>query len=391
MKRATTWIILGLAIGAGGWIAYATDLAGRLFGGNAAPSRTAGSAAGESQTNVVHPVGAMGRIQPADGLVRVAALAGERLGELFVHEGDVVERGAPLARLDSHTLRKLEVEALAARIAEATERRAAEEALCDARIVAAESAVARVEAQQTDIDAQQDQIEFLKASVATAEKDAERLSGLSEELVSQREREHQDLAVRQAKAELRAAESLLEKLTVGRQVGLAAANADLQAARAAKQQTLSQIPLSSLNKQLDAANENLARTTIVAPSAGTVLKVHAREGELLGATPILEMANLDRLVIVAEVYETDVKRLALGQRAKITSRALPSPHDRDGLRGTVARIGQMVASAGLSSLDPTAAVDRRVVEVRIELEEAASRIAARWIGLQVDVEFAAPQ
>ncbi|MEX2188753.1 MAG: efflux RND transporter periplasmic adaptor subunit [Pirellulales bacterium] len=329
----------------------------------------------------------MGRIQPASGLIRVAALTGERLGELLVREGDVVERGAALAHLDSRTLRVIEVEALSARIAEAAERRAAEETLCDAKIVAAQSAVAQAEAQRTDIDAQKDKIEFLTANVASAEKDAERLSGLSEELASPREREHQELAVRQAKAELLAAQSLLKKLTVGREVGLVAANADLEAARAAKQQTLSQIPLASLNKDLDLAKENLARTTIVAPRAGTVLKVHAREGELMGGSPILEMANLDRLVVVAEVYETDVKRIAVGQQAKIASRAFPPPADQKGLAGTVTRVGQMVSAAGLSSLDPTAAVDRRVVEVRIELDEANSRIAAQWIGLQVDVEF----
>ncbi len=388
MKRATSLILLGVAIGAGGWIAYASDLAGRIFGSGSSATEPAGTTAANADANVVHAVGALGRIQPAGGLVRVAALTGERLGELFVREGDVVEHGAPLASLDSRTLRSIEVEALSARIAEATQRRDAEEKLSDARIVAARSAIAQVEAQQTDIDAQKDNIEFLAASLAAAENDAERLAGLSAELASQREREHQALAVRRAQAELLAAQSLLKKLTVGREVGLAAANADLEAARAAKQQALSLIPIASLGKDLDLAKENLARTTIVAPCAGTVLRIHARQGELMGASPILEMANLDRLVVVAEVYETDVKRIALGQQAKIASRAFPPPADRDGLAGTVTRVGQIVSAAGLSSLDPTAAVDRRVVEVRIELDEANSRLAARWIGLQVDVEFA---
>jgi HlyD family secretion protein len=386
VKRATTLIILGLAIGAGGWIAYASDLAGRIFGrsSSVAPMPLVSTT---TDATVVHAVGALGRIQPADGIVRVAALTGERLGALVVRDGDTVKRGAPLAHLDSRTLRGIEVEAIAARIAEAEQRRAAEEKLCDAKIVAAQSAVAQVESQQTDIDAQADKIKVLTANVAAAEKDAERLAGLSAELASDREREQQALAVQQAKAELAAANSMLTKLTVGRTVGLAAANADLEAARAAKQQTLSQIPLVSLNKDLDLAKENLARTTIAAPCDGTVLKVHAREGELMGASPILEIANLDRLVVIAEVYESDVKRIAVGQEAKIASRAFPAPTDQTGLTGKVTRIGQMVSAAGLTSLDPTAAVDRRVVEVRIELDDANSRIAAGWIGLQVDVEF----
>ncbi len=388
MTRATSIIILGLAIGAGGWIAYATDLAGRLTGSGSPSTAPATTPSVSLRPDAVHAVGALGRIQPAEGIVRVAALTGDRLGELLVREGEAVEKGAPVAHLDSKTLRAIEAEALSARIAEASERRAAEEKLCDAKIVAAESAVAQVEAQQTDIDAQKDKIEFLNAQVSSAEKDAERLAGLSEELASERERDQQDLIVRQAKAELLAAQSLLKKLTVGREVGLAAAKADLEAARAAKQQTLSQIPLASLHKDLDLAKENLARTTIKAPSAGTVLKIHAREGEVMGAAPILELANLGRLVVVAEVFESDVKRISIGQTAKIASAAFPAPQDEQGLSGTVTRIGQMVSAAGLASLDPTAAVDRRVVEVRIELDEPSSRAAARWIGLQVDVEFA---
>jgi HlyD family secretion protein len=387
VKRATTLILLGLAAGAGGWIAYAADLPGRLFGTRPTAGESHPASASATEKQNIHAVGAMGRIQPAEGIVRVAALTGERLGELVVHEGQKVERGAPLAHLDSRTLRKIEAEGLESRIAEAAERRDAEGKLAEAKIVAAEAAVAQVEAQQADIDAQSDKIELLVANLAAAEKDAERLAGLSAELASEREREQQALAVQQAKAELLAARSLLKKLTVGRDVGLAAAKADLEAARAAKAQTLSQIPLASLNKQLDLAKETLARTTIIAPTAGTILKVHAREGELMGQSPILELANLDRLVVVAEVYESDVKRIAPGQKAKIASRAFPPPADREGLSGTVARIGQMVSAAGITSLDPTAAVDRRVVEVRIELDEANSRLAANWIGLQVDVEF----
>lgn len=386
MTRATTLLILGLAIGAGGWIAYASDLADRMFGRESSVKPMPFTSS-PTDTTVVHAVGALGRIQPADGIVRVAALTGERLGSLVVRDGQTVKRGAPLAHLDSRTLREIEVEALAARIAEAEQRRAAEEKLCDAKIVAAQSAVAQVESQQTDIDAQADKIKVLTANVTAAEKDAERLAALSAELASDREREQQALAVQQAKAELLAASSMLKKLTVGREVGLAAANADLEAARAAKQQTLSQIPLASLNKDLDLAKENLACTTIAAPCDGTVLKVHAREGELMGASPILELANLDRLVVIAEVYESDVKRIAVGQPAKIASRAFPAPTDQNGLTGKVTRVGQMVSAAGLMSLDPTAAVDRRVVEVRLELDEANSRLAARWIGLQVDVEF----
>jgi HlyD family secretion protein len=388
VKRATALMLLLLALGAAGWVAFALDYAGQLRRRNPStdtvpPAQPLGGKTVETGA----PVGALGRIQPADGIVRLGALAGERLGQLLVHEGDVVERGAPLAYVESRSLRKIEVDALIARIAEATAQRAAQEKLSDAKIVVAQSAVSQVEAQQADIDAQQQKLELLDANLASAEKDAERLADLSDDLVSDREREHQDLAVRQAKAEVVAGKALLKKLIAVREVSLVAANADLGAARAAKQQALDAIPLDSLKKNLELAQATYDRTTIAAPSHGTILKIYAREGELLGTSPVLDVANLDRLVVNAEVYETDVKRITVGQPARITSRALAAPLDRDGLSGTVARVGRMVGAAGLASLDPTAPADRRVVEVRIDLDAASSRQAAGWIGLQVDVVF----
>jgi HlyD family secretion protein len=68
-----------------------------------------------------------------------------------------------------------------------------------------------------------------------------------------------------------------------------------------------------------------------------------------------------------------------GQRAVITSPALPA----GGLRGSVVQIGSVVGRNQVYDLDPAAAVDRRVVEVKVRLDE--SEVAARRINLQVHV------
>ena len=51
------------------------------------------------------------------------------------------------------------------------------------------------------------------------------------------------------------------------------------------------------------------------------------------------------------------------------------------------RIGQLVSTPGLQSLDPLARADRHVVEVRIELDGEGSAQAANLVNLQVDVTF----
>ncbi len=120
-----------------------------------------------------------------------------------------------------------------------------------------------------------------------------------------------------------------------------------------------------------------------------VLNVLMRAGERVGPGPILQMADLDRMVAVAQVYETDLKRVFLNQKAKITSRSFPSPFDEHGLEGKVVRIGRMILQPSLKELNPLAPADRRAADVRIELTKEASEQAKNFVQMQVDVEFVA--
>jgi HlyD family secretion protein len=81
---------------------------------------------------------------------------------------------------------------------------------------------------------------------------------------------------------------------------------------------------------------------------------------------------------VAEIYETDVRYLRVGDHATITSPALPSA-----LKGTVDRIGYKIGKQDVLATDPAARTDARVVEVRIRLDD--SETAANFTFLQVNV------
>jgi HlyD family secretion protein len=85
---------------------------------------------------------------------------------------------------------------------------------------------------------------------------------------------------------------------------------------------------------------------------------------------------------VAEVYETDISKVRLGQRATITSDAFPAK-----LQGTVDQIGWEVGKKDVLSTDPAAATDVRVVEVKIGLDSASSQRVAGLTNLQVTVEI----
>jgi len=81
---------------------------------------------------------------------------------------------------------------------------------------------------------------------------------------------------------------------------------------------------------------------------------------------------------VAEVYETDIGRVKVGQRATVRSPAF-SPE----LAGVVERVGMKVGKLEARDLDPAARTDARIVEVHIRLDDSTR--AAPLSNLQVEV------
>jgi HlyD family secretion protein len=137
----------------------------------------------------------------------------------------------------------------------------------------------------------------------------------------------------------------------------------------------------------DVARANLARaeaelelSRVRSPVDGQVLKIHAREGERVGSEGILEIGATGSMYAVAEVYETDVGRVRVGQRARVSSPAFGRA-----LAGSVERIGLRIGRLDVLGTDPVADTDARVVEVEVRLDEPEP--AARLTNLRVDVLF----
>jgi HlyD family secretion protein len=101
------------------------------------------------------------------------------------------------------------------------------------------------------------------------------------------------------------------------------------------------------------------------------------------------MADTSAMVVIAEVYETDIRELDAWLSkspgvATITSRALDRPLTGEVRRNQIAR---MIAKNHLFSMNPRADIDRRVVEVRVDIRHDSVDLAARYVGLEVQVEF----
>ncbi len=107
------------------------------------------------------------------------------------------------------------------------------------------------------------------------------------------------------------------------------------------------------------------------PAASCIL---AHPGEISSGA-LLMMGDVSSMVAKAEVYQSDVPRIRSATRPRSTSSA------RD-VSGKVTRIGSIVGKNQLASIDPRALRDLRVVDVTIQLDQAAP--ANRFVDMEVE-------
>nr|WP_314258067.1 efflux RND transporter periplasmic adaptor subunit [uncultured Devosia sp.] len=123
----------------------------------------------------------------------------------------------------------------------------------------------------------------------------------------------------QAEAALTRSQALSTNSLIS-QTDLETAQAAVDAAAAQIDQLDAQITQSELS--VESAELNLSRTKITAPSDGTVVALLVEAGQTVSANQtvptIVKLANLDTMVIKAEISEADVVRVAAGQRVYFT-------------------------------------------------------------------------
>ena len=304
--------------------------------------RTSDSGATSNRSAVT----ALGRVTPGRAVISVAAQSGNRLLKLEVSDGQKVKAGDLLAYVDTHTLRAAERDAAQVALEEARERLQTETSYAEAVIEQSRQAV-----------------RALEVGVRRERKELERVQSLTSAL---------------AKRSLDDQQFALES----REVELAKANAELRAAEAALARTRSMVAVKSAEARLKAAEAQLELTLIRAPIDGEILKVITYAGEQIGTAPILKMGDTNDMHVIAEVHETDIAAVRVGQRATVTSPALTQP-----IHGVVEEIGALIYKNDVLDLDPRADKDSRVVEVRVKLDDSAavSRLTHLEVSTRIEV------
>lgn len=333
-------------------------------------------------------VAALGRLEPAGRVIQVAAAETGRLDRLLVQEGDTVAAGEILAYLDTYDVRRAERDYAASQLAEAQTQLQAETALGQAQVREAATRLGQVDQPQTfAIEAQIARANRILAELTTAQIDLSRFDQLRQQgAISQQELDQQQSRVTALEEDLRMAQADQQRLEQSRRSDLQNAQAQVQAAEASLVRSQAQVLVESATRNLALAEARLAQTLVRAPRAGQVLRLLVEPGEAVstaGNSPILALGDTSQMYVVAEVHETDVGLVEVGQPATITSRN--GAFDQV-LTGTVDQIGLQIFKNDVLDDDPAANADARVVEVRVRVDQ--SDVVAKLTNLQVDVAIA---
>jgi HlyD family secretion protein len=288
------------------------------------------TASGPAQAAAPESIAALGRLEPEHGIIRVAspstpqAAYGAVLAALRVNEGDDVEQGQLLAVADTAAVMEAIVAEARSNVEmarrEVESARSMATAACTRADVAEREAVRRSQLREQGLAGEEE------ADRARGEADARRASCNTA-----------STAIRLSETRVKVAEAHLARVEADRQ-----------------------------------------RAYIRAPMAGRVLEVLVRPGELMGEAGVLELGRVDHMHAIAEVYETDIRFVRVGQKATVRS-----PAFENDLNGQVKHIRQKVQKQDEIGTDPAARKDARIIEVVIELDD--SKPAAHLTNLQVDI------
>jgi HlyD family secretion protein len=311
-------------------------------------------------------IDASGTVQPIQ-TVNLSPKSAGILTELFVEQGDRVQQGQVVARMQNDDVQAQIVQAKA-RVAQAEAKlaqlkagnRPQEIAQAEARVAQAES---QVNESQARLNLAQDKQRRNQTLVDEGAISSDRFDELSSEVNTAR------AVAAQSRASLAEAQRSLELSRSGSRI---------------EEVELAQAQLDEAIGNLQAAQVKQEDTLIRAPFSGTITQKFANEGAFVtpttsasdatSATSTAIVALAQGLEILAEVPEVDIQQLQMGQPVEITADAYPDQK----FQGRVQRIA------------PEAVVKQNVTsfQVRIALVTGQTKLLS---GMNVDVTFLGKQ
>jgi HlyD family secretion protein len=283
MKKKKIFLILGA-------IVVLLVIAASVFGGKRVLPETTTTTA--TLRSITERVSASGKIQPVLE-VNISAEVSGQLIALPVVEGDRVNEGDLLAQINP-----------------------------DVYIAARNRAQASVNTTLSNLSSAKAMLATSEANLFVAQKAWDRTQKLfSNGVVSQADYDQSEAAIQNAKATLTSSEE-----------GVKSANYSILSAKASLQETL----------------DNLSRTTLRAPQSGIVTALVKEVGEsvqgngFVAGEVVMKISNLSEMEVDIEVNESDIVRVAMGNKSEIEVDAYLS----ETFIGQVTEIGNTALNAG---------------------------------------------
>ena len=369
-------------------------------------------------------IAALGFLEPEGEVINLSGTIlaeGARVDKLLVKQGEQVKAGQIVAILDrrdrlSAALKRAQTQVKIARSRLEQVKAGAKEGEINAQRARIKKLKAELQgqkiAQQATIErlkadikgstaAQKAIIERLEAELRHAETECDRFERLySDGAGTASNRDLKCLEKETARKRVIESEVTLKRIVDSGQEKIAEAQANLQRTINTLQQqqteaqatlnhiaevrpvdlVLAQAELEDAIVGVQQAQAELDLAYVRSPSAGQILKIHTSPGEIVSDQGIVELGRTGQMYVKAEVYETDISKVRLAQRASITSDGFTGK-----LQGTVDDIGLQIGKKEVLSINPVIDVDARVIEVKIRLDSEDSQKVAGLTNLQVKV------
>ncbi|HEY6872202.1 MAG TPA: efflux RND transporter periplasmic adaptor subunit [Geobacteraceae bacterium] len=225
--------------------------------------------------------------------VEVSFKVAGRVQDRPVDEGETVKAGQVVARLDSADLAH------------------------EVAIRRAEAETARAALRELEAGSRKEEIAQAEAALAAAQAEANRLAddfGRQEELF------HREVIPKQRFDQARAARDTSQAQARQAREALALVR------KGPRRERIDQgrARLRETDAGLALATERLGYATLTAPVAGTVMSKNIEPGEQVAVgTPVITIGELDSVWVRAYIPETELGRVKLGQKARITTDTWP--------------------------------------------------------------------
>ncbi len=343
----------------------------------------------ESRPELKSTVTSSGEVRPIQFMNLTSEVQG-RIEEIYVKEGQKVEKGEPLVRLDPNQLESSTDAQLAAYQSAQNEINVSQ-----SQVTAAQNAIAQAQQQlniaQVAVDSARQAVDTAKVDVereqknlSIAKRELSRTTQLLESGVASRlefdeakdKVDQAEIAVRNAQSRLQSSTLQVKDATArvaNQQVSIRDARRGVETAELNVRSSRSRAEQQSASLR---GQRNLRDKTLqVAPINGVIAEIPSKVGTFavasLSSTALMTIADMSTINVEVKVDETEIDKVAVGQKAKIKVDAFGEKEiEGEVTQKTPLAVGKSQTSGGLSTnINVQEAKEFRVVIQLVNLPE----------------------